>query len=200
MLIIKNKIGYRIDKFKEWFGFFKFRFIRFFNRYYQSGKDDIKEITLYFENLDDVTIPRQYIGSFYLGKFERSIARRGCNWIGESIWVDKFFIEIHADANQEQYSRNFGKRYPFNRLMEYQDITNIEIIYKTGKKEKYGVNYDEGDDEGKLGANNILQQSKLNSFGDLYITIGKDTRINDICTNEEMGDEDFRDLQWDMYS
>ena len=74
--------------------------------------------------------------------------------------------------------------------MEWNDITHINVVYEDGEEEYIAINYDEGLNEGKLGAENILQTSKLSGLGNLYLVIstgGED--IDKLFDVEEINDE-----------
>lgn len=170
--------------------FFKFNIIRFFNKGYERGYDDIKEIQLILENVDVITIPRKYIGNFYISSIQKSICRMGCNYIGESIVADKFILEVNEKANTHENSPNYGERYIFERLIKYNDICSIDIIYKTGKVDSYSFDYD-GDDE------NANQKSRINKFGDLELVIGKELKLEDYFYFDQTQHE--RAFRWEMY-
>lgn len=190
-------IKYRLYQLKRWFGFFKFNFIRFFNKNYDNYYDDIKEIHLCFENLDRIIFERKYIGNFILDNIQTSISRIGMNRIDSVVYAKKFVLEVKKDANIFEKDINYGERYVFDRFIKYQDICNIEIIYKTGKQESYYFDYDGGEHDGDLGADNINQKSRINQFGDLEIVIDKDLSFDECFAYTQ--DEDNRNFMWDLY-
>jgi len=171
--------------------------MRFFNRYYDGGHDDIKEIQLCLENMDSITFNRKDIGDFFIGDIKSSISRMGCNYIGSLTVASQFVLEVKKEANIVENNENYGKRNLFDRLTKYNDITAITIVYKTGKTDHYSVSYDEGENEGKLGADNINQKSRINKFGDLELVIGKDVTLDDNFYSETTNEN--RDLTWEMY-
>ena len=151
--------------------------------------DKIMRVEFRLENCEFVSIEREHIGHMFIGEFERQITRQAYNYIEDMVIANKVIIEINVNANEKCLSshRLEGCK-PFDRLMAWNDITHIAIISSNGNEEVFAVNYDEGDNKGVLGANNINQKTKTNNFGDLYIVIGENLDID-----EEFPDEDIND-------
>lgn len=187
---------YRLYQFKRWFGFFKFNFIRFFNKYYESFQDDIKEIELMLENVDMMCFQRKHIGRFDLSDIKTEVSRIACNSISTFKIANQFILEVKKDANIFETDINYGGRNLFDRIVQYGDICSINIIYKTGKSEHYYFDYDEGDNAETLGANNINQKSRINQYGDLELVISK-TLLLDCFPEQE--DVKINNLRWEMY-
>ena len=177
---------------KRWFGFFKFKFIRFFNRYYDSFHDDIKEIMLVLENCECITFSRKHIGQFLLDDIHTTIAREGANYIGKSVQAGKFALEVKNDAN---ISKTSTDKLPFNRIVSYGDICQVNIVYKTGKEDSYYIDYEE-DSQLPYGGENIYQKSRINEHGDLELVIGKDMFLDD-CFEKQS--KEGRDITWEYY-
>ena len=160
---------------------------------------NIKGIELGLENCESIFIERKYIGRFCLRAFERQIARMGCNYIGDTSFANEILIEIHAGANKKEVPTFGGdERCRFDRLLGCNDITSITMVQHDGS-ETFVVDYNEGDDAGSLGANNIYQKSKLNDFGDLYVVIGEKLDVDIEFPTETINDEDHGEFMWKMY-
>jgi hypothetical protein len=157
------------------------------------GKE-VKQIDVVFENCEVVTFPKEYIGQFYLGELKEVISRRACNQIDKHLLADKLILEVRdrAALNTKTYSGN-----AFDRVKAYDDITHIDIIYEDGSNDYIGLDYDEGESEGILGANNINQKSRINKFGDLELLVGKDLQFEDYFIPIES--QHYRDHRWKMF-
>ena len=150
----------------------------------------VKYIKLVFENCEEVRIDERYIGYMAITDFREEIARVAMNAICKFRTADEVAIEIFSEANKPfvSFGHDTGKTI-FERIMAWNDITHINIVYEDGDEEYIGVNYDEGLDEGKLGAQNILQTSELSSLGNLYLVISTDgADIDKLFDPEEIND------------
>ena len=90
----------------------------------------LKEISFVMENCEAITISGKYIGHFIVDKIEKGIYRLASNHIGKTKTANRIVIEIHKNANREDYvfgSENLGKQFTFDRLKQ-GDITQIEFI------------------------------------------------------------------------
>ena len=70
-------------------------------------------------------------------------------------------------------------KFIFQRIMEYPDITHIDLTYDNGKIESYNVNWEDATPNGE---NNKLQKTELRDDGVLVIV------ISDIFNTEESED------------
>lgn len=155
----------------------------------QIAYEGIAYIDLILENCEVIRVPRQYIGEFLLDDIKIKISRVACNSIKKSFIAKDFIMSIHADFN-ERYEHGIDT---FSRL-SCNDITEVVIGYLWGEEESYFVDYDEGENEGVLGAANI-NQSTVVKYGDLYIRVNADKK--EYAQFPE--DKETRDFIWDMY-
>ena len=132
---------------------------------------DVKSIGFGFENCEYFSIDAKYFGAFQLSDINTRIQRVACNSISRMDLVDSVVMEIFSEGNGE-YLSGFGdeKVKFFDRIVAYNDITSITVIYDDDSEETYWVNYKE-EVEDQLGSPNVYQQTEMNKFGDLYLVI-----------------------------
>ena len=167
----------------------------------------LKCIELTLENCEVVTIDGKYIGDFLVDDISTSIRRLGCNWDGKVDWAGLVAIEIHKDADGEQY-RSFGyKATKFSRLTEWNDITHIDICLEDEDAEdnvdksqiySYAIHWDDDDDE-----ENKNQESYISDLGNLYIYINNkkssdNKGIFDFFDKEAINDKDYSHFRFLM--
>lgn len=167
--------------------------------------DNIKAIELQLENCETITVARENIGDFFMGKFKRQIAKFGSNYIGDATFVDEISMELHANANTlDAFTMTCSSNttLPFDRLAKYGDITHVVIIRDNGHqepliRETFTTNYGEdNEDEYTINMENEHQKCKQNQFGDLYIVIGKGLDIDKIYPDSDINNKDERDFKW----
>lgn len=166
----------------------------------------VKYIELTLENCEVVTIDGKYIGDFLVDDISTSISRLGGNWVGKVDWAGLVAIEIHKDADGEQY-RSFGyKATKFSRLTEWNDITHIDICLEddvaedsaTSQTYSYAIDWEDDDDE-----ENKNQESYISDLGNLYIYINsKKSSVNkgifDFFDKEAINDKDYTHFRFLM--
>jgi len=162
--------------------------------------DNIIGIELGHENCESIFIARKNIGYLEIDDIKQKIVRVASNSIKNYQVAKSVQLELHADANTLQ-TDSFGmnEHLPFERIMTFNDITDISIHYADGNKEYFVVDYNEGENEGKLGADNIHQKAKMNQFGDLFIVIGEKLDIDEEFPDEVINNEDERNFMWNMF-
>jgi hypothetical protein len=149
----------------------------------------LESITFILENCDSITIDGRYIDSFHIEDARTSIFGFNGNNVRETETIHHFAVNICAGANVERYA--FGLQRPemgdervFNRLLEYDDITQVELNLvsnsKCDNRKSEGVHYHYdlhwvGDDEN----NNAAQKSYLSKTGNLYILVDENRNIRD---------------------
>jgi hypothetical protein len=145
----------------------------------------LKQIEIGFENCETITISKNMIGRFSLDDIRPVIRRIACNAINKYWVAGEVQMEIFRCGNQKY--KPFGQleeQDMLERLSEYKDITSIDILYEDGTTESYLVDYDEGEYEGCLGAENINEHIYISDLGNIYVVISKDKKIEDFFGNE----------------
>lgn len=163
-------------------------------------QEEIKKIEIILENCEVITVDGKYIGDFNCNNIEYSINRMGCNYIGETYTCKDFSMSIHKDCglnNKEEWS--FGifdrKSNPLKRINDYKDITSIRIHFTDDKKDAKQIYVKWGGDNDYI---NEYQESYINKFGDLFIVVSKDLKLEEVFDLEEIEDEEFMDFTWDI--
>lgn len=162
---------------------------------------DLKSIDIILENCEVIKIDGNDIGDFYLGKIETEIARLAVNSIAEYQIANKVMIELfkRADVNYNPFGMEETESV-FNRLTTWHDITGIDVNYEDGDVKGFLVSYDEGKDEGKLGAPNINEDTYVSELGHLYIVISKEKeKVSDLFDIETINNKDIINYKERMY-
>ena len=152
------------------------------------------------ENCEVIEIEPKYFYDFTLEDIKEKISRKAVNCIGVSKTAYKVLMSINKKA--DRINKPFGIETPepdtiFERLKNYNDITGISLTYEDDTEETYYVNYDEGKREGEIGAPNINQDSYINEYGHLFITICSEKKVDDLFPDDELK-EDIG--HWTLYN
>lgn len=158
----------------------------------------LKEILFLMENCEAITIDGKYIGHFMVDKIEKGIYRLASNHIGKTKTANRIVIEIHKNANREDYvfgSKNLGKQFTFDRLKQ-GDITQIEFILEDKEgSEKFHFFADwcgESEDV------NSAQKTYESKCGHLYLVIEDGKSVEDYFDKEEIDEESYMNFYFDM--
>ena len=150
---------------------------------------NVKSVNLILENCEVINIEAKYFGQLLLEKIRTKVYRVAMNSISRMQVVNRVAIELFSEANVPYDS--FGeesKETIFDRLTNYNDIAQIELIYDDEGKdtELFIVNWIDDD---QCGCTNKLQKSYTSKPGNLYILIGKDMKLKNFFDKEEIEDE-----------
>ena len=160
---------------------------------------EVKELIIGFENCEDITIARNGIGEFLLDGIHPVIRRIACNSISKYWVADEVVMEIFKEADRAYHP--FGcldEARTLERLTAFSDITSITVCYTDGSEETYLVNYDEGENEETLGAENINEDIYVSDLGNVYIVISKDKKVKDLFDKESINDSKETGFRKDM--
>ena len=150
---------------------------------------NVKSVNLVLENCEVINIEAKYFGQLLLEKIRTKVYRVAMNSISRMQVVNRVAIELFSEANVPYDSFGEESRETiFDRLTNYNDITQIELLYDDEGKdtELFIVNWVDGD---KCGCTNKLQKSYTSKPGNLYILIGKDMKLKNFFDKEEIEDE-----------
>lgn len=164
--------------------------------------DGLKTVTLTLENCETIEIPRKFIGEFEISGTGKKISRLGCNYIGAYETADFVMMEIFKEADVR--TRPFGfddedADSVFGRLTKYADVTHVGLEFDDGTKASYAVDYDEGEQAGILGADNVNQKTYVSGLGNLYLLISKDAVLFDAFDRESIEDAEMTEFRKEMY-
>lgn len=160
---------------------------------------EIKELVIGFENCEDITIPRNGIGEFLLDKIHPVVRRMACNSISKYWAASEVVMEIFKEADRTYHP--FGcldESNTLKRLSAFSDITSISVSYTDGTEETYLVDYDEGENEGQLGAENVNEDIYISDLGNVYIVIAKGKKVEDYFDKEFINNVKTTELRKDM--
>lgn len=160
---------------------------------------NVKIIEFVFENCECLEIEAKYFGGVHLDDIRTSIARIACNSIAKMQTVHSAVFEIFSEANTEYapFGSQSDKMVKFDRLVAWDDITQIIVHYEDNQEEVYYVDYDDDGNDG-LGAPNKNQKSCISALGNLYLVIEKDKNIGDYFDENDIDNEEEVDAMKSM--
>lgn len=140
---------------------------------------EVEFVDLIFENCEYIRVPFKYFIYFNLEGVKHCIYKHQ-NTVGHYDIVNDIYLVLDKSFNDLQYIAKFSENDKgectgekmFER-MSFGDLSGLDIKYTDGNNELYYVDYDEGENEGKLGAPNINQNSGLDNEN-LHIRISAD--------------------------
>lgn len=157
----------------------------------------MKELRIFLENCDSITIDSQHIQFLDMEHISNASPDINiiCQTTGQLCTADRVTLILSKEANLPH--REFGvfdETTVFKRLMKRRDIVSLTIVYEDGKEVTYHGPYDENEcligniatvrkggkevtyyvsyDEFANGFDNKLQTTKLDDNGNLVIKIG----------------------------
>ena len=134
----------------------------------------LRKIRIGLESYEDIYIEAADIGSFALADITKTVIKEfHSTGFFETENIGFAILVLKPSANKELADQTNGKTV-FERLTNYNDITDITLYYKD-KKQGYSV-YWEGAEEHDF--ENKKQFSKISPEGFLIITIGRDETEN----------------------
>lgn len=160
----------------------------------------VKKIELILENCEVLEFEPKFFYECTIEDIKEKVRRNACNSISKIKSARLIMLAINKEA--DDINKPFGMELEdpdtiFERLTKYNDITSICITFEDGIEERYFVDYDEGDKKGVLGAPNINQDSFINEYGHLFLTICADKKLKDLFNENDLK-EDF--THWLLYN
>lgn len=153
---------------------------------------NVTKVRIEFENCEDVTIPIECFGDFYIGSIETRAYRIASNSICQYPIAHEVYFELFSEANtMSDYPENFWdtKYNVLERIQVFDDITRLVLSFDDDSlDETYVVDYD--DESPALGARNLNQKTYLSDLGNLYVVIQKGKDIKDYFTDFVINDEE----------
>lgn len=163
----------------------------------------VKEIEIGFENCEVMTFNKNIIGALYIDDIQTSIRRVACNAIEKFQIAKTFAIELFDEGNEDYYpldvQEDDWKTKKFARIMQYDDITTVDVIYEDDSRESFYVDYDAGKDEDSLGAPNMNQKTYLSELKNLYLVISATKNLDDYFDKAKINDADNISFIKEMY-
>lgn len=134
----------------------------------------IDSITMFFENLETVTINSKDIGILCINDICQRISRTAGNAIEQYYVSNSFAIELRDTANTSDIGLYDTNETVFDRILQYDDIVLLQINYKD-RDDTLDIYLDwENDDETAM--DNINQKSNLH-HGNLYVVVEKNPNL-----------------------
>ena len=145
---------------------------------------EITHIDFVFNTREIIGVDRQYIGFFYTSELKTRLLRSASNSICKYVQVEDFAIEIKRNFDTEN----------MQILSRYEKIKAIKVTYENDTTEYIHVAWDEANDN-----SNLFQKQIFNKFGDLYIVISKDNKLDEFFKEDEINDLGIVHFSWAMY-
>lgn len=142
--------------------------------------NSVKKIELVLENCEVIDVTNA-TGDFFIDDVHIEVSRIASNCIAKILKTKEFYIQLYK-FGEFKFS-SFGDTDPITRLKDYKDITSIELTYDDDLVESYYVDYDEGENEGALGADNINQKT-YETENSLFILVSANKTFDDFNIEE----------------
>ena len=162
--------------------------------------ENIKYITIEFENCEWITFPITVFGECHLGNISTSIDRIAMNAICKTVFAREIALEIFFPEAESEYvaSEFFGEKYTILQRLTSCDITYITLTYQDDSKETFAVDY-EDEVEGQLGSDNKNQNNYISECGNLYIVIDSNKGLKDFFNTDFINSKEIIKFRKDMY-
>lgn len=150
----------------------------------------VKEVVLVLENCEYINIPTKHLGNIIIEDIDISIRRNAINSIDKQMSAKSIYLEIIKPETIKTLGF-FGEDDEENiscskRLVQFEDITSVEIIYDNNSKEEYFVDWN-WDNE----YINRNQDTQLAKNGNLHVLINRKKKL------KEFLDNDFDEVSYD---
>ena len=147
---------------------------------------NIKEITIVFENCDEITLDTKDIGIMLFDNIKTEITRTARNSIQELNTATEIAIELYASKINSSYSpfNEFDKMPIISRIVEGNDIVSFVCRYEDNSTKTIYVPW------GQSPQINEYQSQAIGSNGNLYVVISKEKVVSDIFSPEVMNSTD----------
>lgn len=142
----------------------------------------IKDIQLNFENLEDFTIPADYIAFLNITDITENVCAYEGNVASFAKTANDIFIIFKKDVDKQAVSSfdvlvsNAQSYMPFSdRLILFSDVVSVVIHYEDDTMDEYSVKWMDGKNEQDNKCQSVYPQQNENmrGFGGLCLHIGK---------------------------
>lgn len=144
---------------------------------------NVKEIELTLENCEHIKIPSRHLGNIVIEDIDTSIRRNAINSIDKLQTANSIYLDIIKPETVktlrlfDEYDE--GSPSCSKRLIQYADITSVEVIYNNGSKETYFVDWDWDNDY-----INSYQDTQLAKNGNMHVLINRKKKLKDFLDDE----------------
>ena len=132
-------------------------------------------IVIGFENVENIVISAENVATFM---FDKIVESRAKSWYTESCYINKMAysscIVLRPEANVEMPDWQ-EEITVFNRILKFNDITDVELVYDDKTNEYISVRWDDGE------YSNSYQTSKLTEDNHLVIVIDSESTAEHKC-------------------
>lgn len=151
---------------------------------------EVKYIELCFENCEEVRIERQDIGLFWCDEITSSVARVAGNSISKHLFCKELYVEINPRADKHYDCFGAESEYTvFKRIMNWRDITHVNICYEDGTEDYVAVMWNEENE-----CTNAYQSEAVDDFGNLHVMVSESEKIDKEKANNQSTGSDWRFL------
>lgn len=143
----------------------------------------LKEIELVLENCEYIKIPTKHLANIIIEDIDTSVRRNAINSIDKLQTANSIYLDIIKPETiktlglfevEDEESLSCSKR-----LIQYADITSVEVVYNNGSKETYFVDWNWGNEY-----LNSYQDTQLAKNGNLHVLINRKKKLKEFLDNE----------------
>lgn len=142
----------------------------------------VKEIVLVLENCEYIKIPTKHLGNIIIEDVDVSVRRIAINSIDKQMSAQSIYLDIIKPetiktlglfGEDDENSLSCSKR-----VLQYEDMTSVVVIYDDDSKEEYFVDWNRGNEY-----INSYQSTKLAKNGNLHVLINRKKNLKDFLDN-----------------
>ena len=142
---------------------------------------ELKSVQFVFENCEEFEISAEYVETLAFSRINSFVRyyNMGSAGLFDGKIAGKMQILLKPEANfiyrdtLNDAVSDEERCTTFQRILKWRDITAIALEYDNGDTDTYYTDYDEGANEGKLGAENVHQRAGTQEDGTLWLKIGR---------------------------
>lgn len=150
----------------------------------------VKELELVLENCEYIKIPTKHLANIVIEGIDIRVRRNAINNIEKLQTASSIYLNIikpetiktlglFGEADEESLSCS-------KRILQYEDITSVVVVYEDNTKEEYFVDWDWDNDY-----LNNYQDTQIAKNGNLHVLINREKRL------KEFLDDDVFEVSYD---
>ena len=143
---------------------------------------EIKKVDIILENLEIISVPVDFIESLVINDINNNIVYTNCLFFYNQCKL--LYLKINSKFNITVVDKVYGERNTFNRLIDYKDITAIEVSFSTGEKITIYVDWWE-----PCVYENLNQNCEILEDGSLEISVTDDNNEDELKISFEVSQD-----------
>lgn len=143
----------------------------------------VKEVVLVLENCEYIKIPTKHLANIIIEGIDISVTRNAINNVAKLQTANSIYFDIiNPETIKTLGLFNEGDEEILScskRLIQYADITSVEVVYNDNSKDEYFVDWD-WDNEYL----NSYQDTQIAKNGNLHVLINRKKRLKEFLDSE----------------